>query len=171
MGRGRLPNLPGLSDLPGISELAGLARHIELRAVSRWVGLGSFVGILAGLAARALYVGFEGIRHLVVRTLAGATLLEPAGEPSLFGAAHDGRGITARRWVLVIAPAIGGFVAAWICYTFCHEARGGNEGWLHAFHNGRGRIRRRVVTTKLVAAAINLGSRSEERRVGEGWRS
>lgn len=166
MARGRRNPLPGISDLPGVSELAGLARHIELRAVSRWVGLGLVVGLLSGLGACALYVGFEAVRHLIVHELAHTRLLEPAGEPSLFrqdGLEPEGTG---RRWILVIAPAIGAFLAAWIVDRFCKEAAGGNEGWLQAFHNGRGRIRRRVIPTKLLASAINLGAGASAGREG-----
>lgn len=167
MPRGRRNPLPGISDLPGVSELAGLARHIEFRAVSRWVGLGLVVGLLSGLAACALYVGFEAVRHFFVHELAHTMVLEPAGEPSLFRQEGDlkpeGAG---RRWVLVIAPAIGAFLAAWIVERFCKEAAGGNEGWLQAFHHGRGRIRRRVIPTKLIASVLNLGSGASAGREG-----
>ncbi len=164
MGRSRLPSFPGISDLPGIAELVGLARHIELRAVSRWVGLGLAVGLLSGLSACVLYVGFEAIRHVVVHWLAGATLLEPAGESALFGAsAHHANPL---RWVLVVAPAIGSFLSAAIVFRFCKEAAGGNEGWLRAFHVGRGRIRARVIGTKLLASAVNLGTGASAGREG-----
>jgi len=167
MGRRRLPSLPGFSELPGITELAGLARHIELRAVSRWVGLGLFVGILSGLAACLLYLGFEFIRHLVVHELAGATLLEPAGEPSLFGdGSADPTPHVSRRWVLVLGPAVGAFFSAWLVHKYCSEAVGGNEGWLKAFHLGRARIRARVAPIKLLSSAINLGFGASAGREG-----
>lgn len=167
MARGRRNPLPGFGDLPGVSELAGLARHIELRAVSRWVGLGLVVGLLSGFAACALYVGFEAVRHFVAHELARTVMLEPAGEPSLFRNESElrteGGG---RRWVLVLAPAVGAFLAAWIVLRFCREAAGGNDAWLEAFHRGRGRIRRRVIPTKLIASAINLGAGASAGREG-----
>ncbi len=159
--------IPGLSELPGIAELAGLARHIELRAVSRWVGLGLAVGLLSGTAACLLYVAFEAVRHLVVHVGAGAVLPEPAGETSLFPSHGDAPvGTTVRRWVLVVAPALGAFLSAWLVHAYCKEAAGGNEGWLRSFHNGRGRIRPRVALTKLIASALNLGGGASAGREG-----
>src|SRR5690606_18913132 len=114
-------SLPDFADLPGVAELVGLARHIELRAVSRWVGLGLVVGMLSGFAACALYVAFEALRHLVVHELAHTSLLEPAGEPALF-AGH----LTAsepRTWVLAVAPGIGAFFSVWLVHRFCKEAK------------------------------------------------
>lgn len=164
MARRRITSLPGIADLPGVAELAGLARHIELRAVSRWVGLGLLVGLLSGFAACALYLAFEAIRHLVVHELAQTSLLEPAGEPSLFGGAHDHS--SPRTWVLVLAPAVGAFFSAWIVHRFCKEAAGGNEGWMTAFHRGRARIRARVAPVKLIAAALHLGTGNSAGREG-----
>ncbi len=128
--------------------------------------MGLAVGLLSGLAACALYIGFEAVRHLIVHELANTRMLEPAGEPSLFrqdGLEPEGAG---RRWILVIAPAVGGFLAAWVVERFCKEAAGGNEGWLQAFHNGRGRIRRRVIPVKLLSSALNLGSGASAGREG-----
>lgn len=149
MGLARLP------PLPGFAELAGLARHIEIRAVSRWVGLGLVVGFLAALAACILYVGFEALRFVVLGGLAHMSPLEPAGEPALFHGEFQG---PARKWAMVLAPAMGAFLSALVIHRFCREAAGGNEGWLQAFHQGRGRIRRRVIPVKLLAASLSLGS-------------
>src|SRR5690606_5618180 len=160
---GRFPKFPAVLASLGGAQLAGLVRHLELRAVSRWVGLGLLVGILSGLFASLLYVGVEAIRYLVVHVGAGAHLLEPAGEGSLFRSTLP---TTHRPWVLVVAPAVGCFLSSWIVYRFCKEAAGGNEGWLRAFHVGRGRIRPRVAPVKLLASAINLGSGASAGREG-----
>lgn len=157
MGKGRLPHFPSLADL------VGLARHIELRAVSRWVGLGLVVGLLAGLAACVLYLGFEAVRHLTLVLCARMEQLEPAGEHALFHSVPSG---DVRLWALVLMPALGFFLSAWVVHRFAREAAGGNEGWLLAFHQGRGRIRRRVVPTKLLAAMLSLGSGASAGREG-----
>jgi len=150
-----------------MNELAGLARHIEFRAVSRWVGLGLAVGLLSGSAACLLYLATEFIKHLVVDFGAGAVLREPSGEGSPFHPVNQGPvGSMLRPWVLVIAPAIGAFLSAWVVHVFAQEAAGGNEGWLKAFHMGRGRIRLRVAATKLVAGALNLGGMASAGREG-----
>ena len=149
--------------LPGLNELVGLARHIELRAVSRWVGLGSIVGVLAGLAASLLFIIVEWLRHFVVSELAHSTPLEAAGEPALFSASHYS---DERLWVLMLAPAVGAFLSAWLIYRFAPEAVGGNEGWLKSFHRGRGRISLRVVPVKLIASALHLGAGASAGREG-----
>lgn len=162
MRNGRFKSFPGVFDLPGMSELAGLARHIELRAVSRWVGLGLLVGVLSGVAASVLYVSVELVRHVVIH-LAGVTPLEPAGETSLFDAAPQG---VERSWILVIAPVLGAFLSGWIVHRFSREAAGGNEGWLRAFHEGRGRVPARVAVVKLFASALNIGGGASAGREG-----
>lgn len=163
----RLPAIPSLSDLPGIAKLARLVRHIELRAVSRWVGLGLAVGLLSGSAACLLEIAFEFVKHLVVHVGAAAVLPEAAGEASLFSTTvHAPAGAVVRGWVLVVAPALGAFLSAWLIHVYCKEAAGGNEGWLNAFHLGRGRIRPRVVLTKLVGSALNLGGGASAGREG-----
>lgn len=148
----------------GIAELAGLVRHIELRAVSRWVGLGLAVGLAAGALACILYLAVDAVRFATVTTLAGVHLLEPAGEPTLFVSQRENP--TARRWLLVLCPAVGGFLSALLVRLFAAEAAGGNDGWLRAFHHGRGRIRRRVMGTKLLASALNLGAGASAGREG-----
>jgi len=163
----RLPSLPGWFEVPGRSELSGLTRHIELRAVWRWVGLGLAVGLLSGGAACLLYLGSEFVKHLVVHFGAGAVLREPHGEVSPFhGSAVARVGTTLRPWVLVIAPALGAFLSACVVYFCAPEAAGGNEGWLKSFHLGRGRIRLRVAATKLIAATLNLGGMASAGREG-----
>ncbi len=158
MGSPRLPLIPGLS------ELAGLARHFEFRAVSRWVGLGSIVGVLSGLAAAALYAAVEFVRYVVLSLGAGYHALEPDGEPALFG--HVVEGGEVRTWVVVLAPAVGGFLAGLIVWWICPEARGGNDGWIRAFHQGQARVRRRVALAKWAAASLFLGMGNSAGREG-----
>lgn len=152
--------------LPGIAELAGWARHFELRVVSRWVGLGLSVGILAGLVACLLYLGFEAVRHFTMDWLAGVVLLEPAGEPAMFRGAGPAESRSERWWLVVLLPGLGAYLSALIVTYFCPEAAGGNDGWLKAFHFGRGRVRARVAWTKTLAAAINLGAGASAGREG-----
>lgn len=148
----------------GIGELAGLARYIELRAVSRWVGMGLAVGLAAGALACVLYLAIDAVRFSTLRSLAGLHPLEPAGEPTLFETRHgDGASLW---WVAVLCPAVGAFASVWVVRRFAPEAAGGNEGWLRAFHHGRGRIRRRVMGTKLVASALHLGTGASAGREG-----
>src|SRR5688572_33507924 len=95
--------------LSGLTEVVGLVRHMELRAVSRWVLLGLVVGLCAGLAACALQLGFETLRHWTLIQLVGFRPPEAAGEAGLFSAgASDG----VRPWLAVLCPALGLFVSS-----------------------------------------------------------
>ncbi|MCH2108131.1 MAG: chloride channel protein [Polyangiaceae bacterium] len=156
-----------LSILPGLSDLAGLARHLELRAVSRWVGLGLVIGLLSGAAACALYWGLEALRFFVVDFLAHEQLLEAAGEPALFEH-HSTSEMTQqpRRWILLLAPALGSFLSGWVVYLFAREAGGGNNCWLAAFHQNRGSIRKRVVPVGMIATIFNLSGGASAGREG-----
>lgn len=154
----------GLSALfSAFADVAGLARHIELRAVSRWVALGLMVGVAAGLLACLLYLGFEALSQLVFVELAGLTRLEAAGEAGLFRPLSRA---PYRPWVLVLAPAVGLAASSYLVLRFAPEAAGGNGGWLRAFHHERGRIRSRVIPVKLVASICTLGSGATSGREG-----
>ena len=76
---------PPLPRLPTLSDLTAFTRLFELRTVSRWVGLGLFVGVVAGLGAAAFYLGMDWIRSVVLDRWANLDMLEPHGEHSLFG--------------------------------------------------------------------------------------
>jgi len=147
----------------GLREVAGLARHIELRAVSRWVALGLVVGLCAGLAACALLLGFEALRHLTLVGLAGFRPPEAAGEAGLFAPLPD-RGVN--PWLAVLCPALGLFASSYLVLRFAPEAAGGNGGWLRAFHEGGGRVRSRVVPVKLLASILALGTGASAGREG-----
>jgi CIC family chloride channel protein len=157
MAPGRFPLSSGLKDV------AGLVRHIELRAVSRWVALGLMVGVCAGIAACALHLGFEVVSHFTLVRLGGLHLLEAAGEGRLF---DPGPPKDAVPWVAVACPALGLFASSWLVTRFAPEAAGGNGGWLHAFHQRAGRIRRRVISIKLVASILSLGGGASAGREG-----
>jgi len=154
---GRLPWFSSLT------EFGGLVRHIELRAVSRWVALGLVVGVCAGLAASALHLGVEALRHLMLVQLAGFEPLEAAGEGSLF---RSGPRHALWPWFAVLCPALGLFASSWLVTRFAPEAAGGNGGWLSAFHHRSGRIRRRIISIKLLASIAALGSGASAGREG-----
>jgi len=150
--------------LPGLGDLTAFAQLFEFRAVSRWVGLGIVVGVVAGLGAAGFLVSMDWLRHITFNVWANATLLEPRGEHSLFSG-HGTGGV--HRWVLVAAPAIGGLLSGLLVWKFCPEAEGhGTDALVEAFHRHRGHIRKRVPIVKSIASVILLGTGGSAGREG-----
>ena len=155
---------PGIPKLPNLNDLADFARLLEIRTVSRWVGLGLVVGVGAGLGAAGFFVAMDYVRHLVFTTMAGLELLEPGGEHSLFAGGAVGEPIV---WLIVLAPAIGGLVSGLIVFRFAPEAEGhGTDALIDSFHNKRGAIRKRIPIVKAVASVILLGTGGSAGREG-----
>lgn len=150
--------------LPGLSDLATFARLFELRTVSRWVGLGLVVGIVAGLGAAAFFVGMEWVSHLVLGEWARFPMQAPAGEESLFG--HTAQG-PIRWWVVVVAPAVGGLISGLLVWKFAPEAEGhGTDALIEAFHHKGGHVRKRVPFIKTIASIIVIGTGGSAGREG-----
>ncbi len=155
---------PGIPRFPTLNDLADVARLLEIRTVSRWVGLGLVVGVGAGLGAAAFFVAMDYVRHVVFGLVAHLQLLEPGGEHSLFST----EGISDPVLLLVVlAPAIGGLLSGLIVFRFAPEAEGhGTDALIDAFHNHRGAIRKRIPIVKAVASVILLGTGGSAGREG-----
>lgn len=147
----------------GLTTLGQVSNQFELGAVTRWVTLGLIVGVLTGVMASCLYVATEFVHHLVMERLARVSAPGPAGETPIFHFEASGG---PRLWVLVVGPAVVGFLSAWLVHRFAPEARGGNDGWLRAVHWERSRVRLRVAPVKLLGAALNLGGGASAGREG-----
>jgi chloride channel protein, CIC family len=150
--------------LPNLNDLTSFARVFEFRAVSRWVGLGLVVGVVSGLGAAAFFVSMDWLRHMVFAVFANSPTLEPRGEHSLFA----GHGVgNVRRWVLLIAPALGGLASGILVSRFCPEAEGhGTDALIEAFHRKRGVIRGRVPIIKSLASVALIGTGGSAGREG-----
>ena len=83
-----MPN--GAPRLPNLHHLAALARLLDFRTVSRWLGLGLVVGIGSGLGAAAFFVAMDYVRQVVLHGWANLASLEPSGEHSPFVVEPDG---------------------------------------------------------------------------------
>ncbi len=152
---------PGLQNL---SELFRLARHLEFRAVSRWVMFGLLVGLTTGGLAALMYLAADGVRHLVFVAGVGLHPPTPKGEPAFFAGGYHFTGL--RYWLLVTAPAIGAMLCGLILHYLCPEARGGAEGYIEAFHSPKPQFPRRLPLTKLIASALFLGFGNSAGREG-----
>ena len=156
--------MPGPGRLPNLSDLTAFARLFEFRTVSRWVGLGLAIGIVAGLGAGAFFLGMQWIHHVVIAGWGNLPQLEPRGEHSLFETRIDG---PVRHWVLVLAPAVGGLISGLLVFTFAPEAEGhGTDSIVEAFHRHAGRIRARVPVIKTLASVVLIGTGGSAGREG-----
>jgi chloride channel protein, CIC family len=113
------------------------------------------IGVLAGLGALAFYWCLAAATHATYGWIAQIDVPQPGDGESYFGEVVG----EPRRWVFFFMPAIGGLVAGWLVYRFAPEAEGtGTEGFLDAFHNKGGIMRRRVALVKSIATIFTLAS-------------
>lgn len=137
-----------------------MARRVftRLRALLRWLGLGSFsfatkwIGLsaLIGLAGGLVAWGFEALTELVRHWSIVETL----------GIEGEGLGALTRRnlWI-VLVPAVGGLLVGGLVQRFAPEARGhGTEQMIRAFHRLGGGVRRRVIALKAACSALTIGT-------------
>jgi CIC family chloride channel protein len=136
---------------------------LNVRSVGRYMVLGIFVGVVAGVGALAFFAACQWCQHYLLDYLAGFRPGEPYGEPVLFSPTDT----PLRRWMLLLVPALGGLLAGWLVYTFAPEAEGhGTDAAIDAFHHKQGRIRKRVPIIKAVASALTIGSGGSGGREG-----
>jgi CIC family chloride channel protein len=126
------------------------------------VTLSVLVGVVAGLGAVVFSVLLDQVRSNVIVRGAGYVMPEPGAE---------GRAVIARpparRWFLVLAPAIGGLLSGLLIYTFAPEAEGhGTDAVVDAFHRRRGLIRARVPFVKTIASVLTIGTGGSAGREG-----
>jgi len=128
----------------------------------RWFLYCFLVGIISGLGAIIFFVLLKEATHFFLNYLAGYYPSAPGGEPVFIP-----HGIRPNRWILLIAPAIGGLISGLIVYTLAPEAEGhGTDALIDAFHQHRGVIRKRVPIIKTIASAITIGSGGSAGREG-----
>ncbi len=134
-------------------------QNFDWRITSRWMFYSAIIGVLGALAALV----FGALVTLLTRLI----LIEGAGYQVPFPKGEDGTDIfdlgqllhPARRWLLLIAPAVGGLLSGWIVFTLAPEAEGhGTDRVIRAFHRERGFMRLRAALVKIVAAALTIGS-------------
>ncbi len=148
--------------LPGLEDLTAFASLFEFRTVSRWVGLGILVGVLAGLGAALFFLGTDAIRHVVFGRLGGVSVLEPAGEASLFGRMPVRE---PRLWIIVLAPALGGLASGILMTRLAPRDRlFGNQALIQAFHRGTARLGGPIV--QALASVIVIGTGGSAGREG-----
>ncbi len=146
------------ADLRGSERLSHLTRRT-------WSCV--LVGVLAGLAACALYWLLQAGQAFFLGVLCHVVPPEAAGEPSPFAAGLADLAASPRRWLLLLMPAFGGLVSGWLVERLAPETAGaGTDAAIWAFHRHAGRIRARVPLVKAITSAITLGSGGSGGREG-----
>ncbi|HWE95331.1 MAG TPA: chloride channel protein [Tepidisphaeraceae bacterium] len=112
------------------------------------------VGIVAGLGAIVFIVLQEQIDRVAMQGAAGYVMPRPGAEGSTTHASAP-----ARRWLLLLIPALGGLVSGVLVFSIAPEAEGhGTDSVVKSFHRNGGLIRPRVPLVKLVASAVTIGT-------------
>ena len=120
----------------------------------RWPLMSVAVGVVSGLGA----ILFE---ELLRRALHFFLYL-----PTSYMEPSRGSGVStvaalasARSWLFLLIPALGGLVSGVLVFFTAPEAAGdGTDAMIEAFHHGGGYVRKRVPFIKTLASAITIGS-------------
>jgi H+/Cl- antiporter ClcA len=130
--------------------------------LQKWVVLGAFIGVIAGLGAVVFYAALRGATELFLRLGAGYRIPHPASEGALLGSSHF------PHWYLIpLIVCAGGLISGLLVFWLAPEAEGhGTDAAIDAVHRNPRMIRARAVVVKLVASAITLGSGGSGGREG-----
>jgi CIC family chloride channel protein len=135
---------------------------LELTIVGRTLIHAALVGLLAGVFGSAFLWVLEQVQHVLLDKLAGFVPLRAAGEEQqVIDPASP-----FRWWLLLILPAVGGVLSGFVS-RFAPETRGGGgDAAIHAFHQDKGNVRRRVLWVKPLASIATLGTGGSGGREG-----
>jgi chloride channel protein, CIC family len=148
----------------GARRLAGRAGGWvkEQPYVSKWLVLGSLIGVIAGLGAVVFYEALSFATHVLLGILAGYQPPAPAGEGGAAGSAGF-----ARPWAIPLVAVLGALASGFLVFTWAPEAEGhGTDAAIDAVHKNPRGIRLRAVAVKIVASALTIGSGGSGGREG-----
>jgi CIC family chloride channel protein len=121
------------------------------------------VGIVVGLAAAGTYFVLEWAEAFLLQRVGG-------WEQPPFGLGErlfQFEPAAPRWWLLLLLPAAGGLLAGLVIWRIAPEAGGGGiDPVIDAYHNGGGKMRRRVPLAKLLASVFTLGTGGSGGREG-----
>src|SRR3989339_85276 len=120
----------------------------------RWPLMSIAVGIVSGLGAILFEELLRWSLHVLLHLPTG--FIEPVrgAESSTVAALAS-----ARSWLFLVIPALGGLVSGVMVYYIAPEAEGhGTDAMIDAFHRRGGYIRKRVPLVKILASALTIGS-------------
>ena len=130
--------------------------------LKKWIALGVFIGVVAGLGAIVFYEALVVSTHLFLGVLAGYRVPTPVGEGAGRASAS-----AARPWALPLVAGLGALLGALLVYRFAPEAEGhGTDAAISAVHHNPRGVRFRAVVVKIVASALTIGSGGSGGREG-----
>ncbi|WP_248342346.1 chloride channel protein [Anaeromyxobacter paludicola] len=146
----------------GFSFLRRAAPPLDLPILGRTLLHAALVGGAAGLVGAGFFASLEVAQRGLLAGLAGYAPLRAFGETFL----KEGAAGPPRLLVLALLPAAGGLLSGVLTTWLAPEAAGGGgDAIIHAYHHG-GRVRRRVLWVKWLAALGTLASGGSGGREG-----
>jgi CIC family chloride channel protein len=141
---------------------AAAVPQLDLRYVGRTLLHAALVGFFTGIAGTLFFVALEYAQRWLLEDLTGYAPLRAFGETVV----EASQSTKFRPWLLGIVPGLGALLGGALTY-FAPETRGGGgDAMLHAFHQEKGIVRRRVVSIKALASILTLGSGGSGGREG-----
>jgi CIC family chloride channel protein len=142
--------------------MAELWRRAKGHRLGRLVMLSALVGVVAGFGALAFNFILDFSSELFLTKAVGYELPLPGGEGETRMPAEP-----ARRWLLLVVPAVGGLLSGWLVFSVAPEAEGhGTDAMIEAFHRKGGLVRKRIPFVKTIASALTIGSGGSAGREG-----
>jgi chloride channel protein, CIC family len=130
--------------------------------VRKWLILGTFIGVVAGLGAVAFYDGLRAATHLLLTDVGGYRPASTAGE----GGFRAASGFT-RPWAVPLVTTGGALLAGLLVFTLAPEAEGhGTDAAINAVHTNPKGVRPRIIAVKLLASVLTIGSGGSGGREG-----
>jgi CIC family chloride channel protein len=156
---------PAFRRLTALRRLVESARApIEFQILGRVLLHSALVGAAAGLLGSLFFFAVEGIQRICLEGWTGYVPLRAGGERLL---SEVWRPPPFRPWLLFIIPAAGALIAGTISWFVAPETRGGgSDAIIHAFHEGKGIVRKRVAFVKALVSALTLGTGGSGGREG-----
>ncbi len=144
-------------------DVGDIVERFNLARTWHWFGLAGLVGIVAGLGALLFqWITDHGI-YLFWGLIVGYAPAGAGGEPLSFVSPNP----EPRAWALILVPAIGAAVSAFLVYRFAPETEGhGTDRAIFTYHRARGRSRPIAPIIKMIASAFTLASGGSAGREG-----
>ena len=128
----------------------------------KWLVLGAFVGIIAGLGAVVFYEALRLATYVFLQVLAGYKVPLPASEGGRVASSYF-----ARPWAIPLIACVGALAGAILVFAVAPEAEGhGTDAAIAAVHHNPRGVRARTVFVKIVASALTIGSGGSGGREG-----
>jgi len=120
----------------------------------RWPLMSIAVGVVSGLGAILFEELLRRALHFFLHLPTG--FLEPMKGAEI---ATVNALASARSWLFLLIPALGGLVSGLMVFFIAPEAEGhGTDAMIEALHRRGGYIRKRIPLVKMLASAITIGS-------------